>query len=130
MISLKRRSITKTPLQDGLYVYCKNEMFQIRVKDTHEVITAVLTKEEMLICAKTLVDRYETVERLRSKLAECEYLYKMNAEDKSKREQEYSLSKLSALQKEFMDAFSNTMESEVKVNPPVKRRSILKIKLA
>ena len=46
MISLKKK-IQGTPLIDGLYVRFKG-LYQIRLKDTHECMSAVSTYEDLV----------------------------------------------------------------------------------
>lgn len=76
MISLKKK-IQGTPLIDGLYVRFKG-LYQIRLKDTHECMSAVNTYEDLVRCGKTLCERYGTIENLRKLLSRCEYSPKPN----------------------------------------------------
>lgn len=79
MISLKKR-LQGTPLIDGLYVRLKG-LYQIRLKDTQECMSAVSTYEELVKCGKTLCERYGTVENLRKLLSRCEYSAKPSEVD-------------------------------------------------
>ena len=93
MISLKKK-LQGTPLIDGLYVRFKG-LYQIRLKDTHECMSAVGSYEDLVRCGKTLCERYGTIENLRKQLARCEYSPKPN---------EVEFIRISAEQDKYLDS--------------------------
>lgn len=122
MVKLKRREVlyADTPLVEGLYVTKGGSMLQIRLKEIQVVMSAVSTFEELVRCGKLLVERYKTVENLRRKLAESEYVNKVPEQELVRRQFDESQALESELQREWYTAVTAqpVVETEVKKDRP------------
>ena len=103
MIKLHKKG--KTPLVDGLYVVFKG-LYQIRLKDTHECISAVESTDKLVRVGKLLIKRYGTVENLRRMLSQCEYNTKLSEQELVRRQYEEKNSVEKDLYKEWYNALA------------------------
>ena len=130
MVKLKRREVlyADTPLVEGLYVTKGGSMLQIRLKEIQVVMSAVSTFEELVRCGKLLVERYKTVENLRRKLAESEYVNRVPEQELIRRQFDETQALESELQKSWYKAVTEkpVVETEVKQDRPVRKSIKLK----
>lgn len=123
MISLRKRE-KGTPLIEGLYVVRQGHMYQIRVQDTQEVLSAVPTVEDLVKCGKVLIKRYQTIECLRRRLSQCEYR-KVPEQELIRREYSQKRALEGALQQEWYSALTGIKTEVKEVNK--KRKKLIKI---
>ena len=129
MIRLKKKNVefADTPLIEGLYVIKDGSMLQIRIRESQVVMSAVTEFEELVRCGRLLVERYRTVERLRKKLAEGDYINKVPEGELVRRCSEEKQALVSKLQKDWYKAVTGESE-EVKEKIPKPKRIGIKLK--
>lgn len=103
MIRLRKKD--GTPLIDGMYVIFKG-LYQIRLKDTQECISAVGSFDQLIEMGKLLVKRYGTVEYLRKLLSKCEYTTKVPEQELVRRQYEETHAVEKDLYKEWYNALA------------------------
>lgn len=119
MIRLRKKE--GTPLIDGMYVIFKG-LYQIRLKDTQECMSAVSTVEDLVRCGKLLIKRYGTVERLRKLLSESEYSFKMSEQELVRRQYEET----NAVEKDLYKEWYRTLTAgQVETERKGKRKRIV-----
>lgn len=125
MISLRKRE-KGTPVIDGLYVIHQGHMYQIRVRDTQEVLSAVSTIEDLVRCGRNLIKKYQTIECMRRRLSQCEYSTNVPEQELIRRKYSQERALEGELQKEWYSALTG-IETEVKEVCKQKRKKFIKI---
>jgi superfamily I DNA/RNA helicase len=76
MIKRRKDKIVQEGLERTFYIVnvgrAEKEFWQLRLKDSHFVVSAVCTKEGILRCLRTICLRYKTLPRLQRALRGCE----------------------------------------------------------
>ena len=103
MIRLRKKE--GTPLIDGMYVIFKG-LYQIRLKGTQEVMSAVESFDQLVEVGKLLIKRYDTVEHLRKLLSKCEYSTKVPEQELVRRQYEETNAVKKDLYKEWYNALA------------------------
>ena len=103
MIRLRNKECT--PLIDGMYVISKG-LYQIRLKDTQECISAVESFDRLVEVGKILIERYISVERIRKLLSKCEYSTKVPEQELVRRQYEETNAVKKDLYKEWHNALA------------------------
>lgn len=103
MIRLRKKE--GTPLIDGMYVIFQG-LYQIRLKGTQEVMSAVSTVDDLIRCGRLLIKRYGTVERLRRLLSEGEYSFKLSEQELVRRQYEETNAVEKDLYKDWYNALT------------------------
>ena len=129
MIKLKRKNVefADTPLVEGLYVIECGSMLQIRLKESHIVMSAVTSFEELVKCGKLLVERYRTVEYLRKKLSASLY-HKLSEQELVRRMPDEEKALSSDLYKRWYEEVTKKPVAETEVKKTKIRKVGIKLK--
>ena len=111
----------KNDLINSLYVIHKG-LYQIRLKGTQEVISAVGSFSDLLSVSNLLLKKDKTIDNLKEKLSECEYAMNVPAQELVRRKYEETNAVEKDLYKNWYNTLtrSDTCERDVKVRKRVK----------
>lgn len=126
--SLKNRKLdNERGLQGVFYIVDKSkspsdQWWQIRLVESHYVVSAVGSYEHALECLKTLCKRYRTYKRLMRALRNCEH--HISAEDKKNMDKEYaSIGQVySDIVEEIVSKCTNDIKEVTKKKPLFNRK--------
>ena len=124
MIKLKKKGNAKeTSLVYHLYCIKIGDMYQIRLKDTQEVLSCSADFDTIVGNGKLIFDRYKTIEQIHRKIRECVYGMPLSNIALSERNDEQERSIIEAPNLKFLIAL--TGEEPVKKTLKIKPKLVI-----
>ena len=115
MISIKKEN--DVSLVKHLYVI-HDGLYQIRVKNTQEVLCAVSSFSKLVVIGKRLIRKYSNLNTLRSKIRACEYNIIPSENELIRRKYEEGIALESGLYKSwYSEVTAGLVETERKTRP-------------